>query len=92
MKKYSWISYLSLGIPLVLIVLWFVLPNLTLGPLTTTIFYAQFIGAPLAVILSVIALIKKNEKNMIAILGLALALILLVILAILMIFVRSYTP
>ncbi|MFD1032884.1 hypothetical protein [Metaplanococcus flavidus] len=92
MKKYSWISYLSLGIPLVLIALWFVLPNLTQGSLTKTIFYAQIIGAPLAVILSMIALIKKNEKNMIAILGLALALILLIILAILVIFVRSYTP
>ncbi|MFZ3577483.1 hypothetical protein [Virgibacillus sp. DJP39] len=94
MKKYSWISYLSLGIPLVLICSLLVMPNLSFNqqPLITTIVVALYVGAPLTFVLSLIALFRKSEKNMLAIIGLILAVILLAVIGILAIFVTDYTP
>ncbi len=81
MKKYSWISYLSIGLPVLLSLLLFTVSNLDSLILAQAIFYAQFIGVPLSLILSVIALLKKSEKKTIAIFGLIISLILSGILA-----------
>ncbi|WP_163970361.1 hypothetical protein [Oceanobacillus halotolerans] len=83
MKRYTWISYLSLGIPIVLIISLFILPNVptTQWSLARAIMYSQVIGVPISIILSVIALCKKNEKNTIAIFGLLLALVMIGIIA-----------
>ena len=86
MKKYSWISYISLALPIVLIGLIFLLPHLDRQQqqpdiVFKAIIYAQIIGPPMSVILGVIALFKKNEKKTIAIIGLIISLILIVSLA-----------
>ncbi len=85
MKKYSRISYISITLPILLLILLFAVPFLARQHLPfvllRTIYYAQFIGAPLSFILSVIALKKKNEKKTIAVNGLIISLILMISLA-----------
>ena len=85
MKKYSRISYISITLPILLLVLLFAVPYLARQQvpfvLLRTIYYAQFIGAPLSFILSVIALKKRNEKKTYAVNGLIISLILIVSLA-----------
>lgn len=50
-KQYTWLSYLTLGISVIFIIMIFIIPISTL------------IGAPIAFILSVITLFKRNEKT-----------------------------
>jgi len=76
-KGYSWLSELSFGIPILLIALLFVFPNTSQDPLVIAILYAQLFGIPLAVILSIIALFKKDERKMLAVFGLLLSIILI---------------
>ncbi|MCA1060479.1 hypothetical protein LCL96_16195 [Rossellomorea aquimaris] len=78
MKKYSWLSYVSAGIPLVLFVLLFNVSNINDQSIIYTIFYTLFIGAPFSLILSIIALKKRNEKNGFALVGLTFAVLLTV--------------
>ena len=86
MKKYSWISYISVALPIVLIGLILLLPNLDRQQqppdvVFKAIVFALIIGPPMSIILSVIALFKKNEKKTIAVIGLIISLILIVSLA-----------
>ncbi|MDM8102863.1 MULTISPECIES: hypothetical protein [Oceanobacillus] len=74
MKKYSWISYLSLGLPILLFLLLFAVADIEPLVLAQTILIAQLIGAPLSIILSVAALFKKNEKKVVAVFGLIISL------------------
>ncbi|OIU68634.1 hypothetical protein [Rossellomorea aquimaris] len=76
MKKYSWMSYVSAGIPIVLMILLFAVPNITERTVVKGIFYALFLGAPVSIILSITALFKKSEKNGFAVLGLSASLLL----------------
>ncbi|WP_175991495.1 hypothetical protein [Bacillus sp. Marseille-Q1617] len=64
-KRYSWLSYVSFGLGIVLI----------LHPLFTNIFPRYFmsiqsIGIVLTILFSILALLKKNEKKMLASMGL----------------------
>ncbi|UOQ45498.1 hypothetical protein MUN89_06015 [Halobacillus salinarum] len=70
-KRYSWLSYLSIGLPAVVIVLMYIIPK------STILFISTPIGSPIAFIVSVIALFKRREKHLLAVLGLCLSLILL---------------
>lgn len=63
MKKYSWISYLSLGLPILLFLLLFAVADIEPLVLAQTILIAQLIGAPLSIILSVAALFKRMKKG-----------------------------
>jgi hypothetical protein len=72
-RKYSWISYVSAGIPLVLFVLLFSVSTINDQSVVYTIFYTLFIGAPLSLLLGIIALRKRNEKNGFALVGLTIA-------------------
>ncbi|MEI2664223.1 hypothetical protein [Rossellomorea sp. LJF3] len=76
MKRYSWISYLSVGIPMVLLGLLFVVSTIPNESVVKTIFYSLYIGAPLSIVLSVIALWKRNERNALASVGLISAVLL----------------
>lgn len=76
MKKYTWISYISLGLPILLFLLLFTVSKIEPIVLAQIILCAQFIGAPLSIILSVVALFKKSEKKVVAIFGLIISLIL----------------
>jgi hypothetical protein len=76
LKKYSWMSYVSAGIPIVLMILLFAVPNITERTVVKGIFYALFLGAPVSIILSITALFKKSEKNGFAVLGLSASLLL----------------
>ncbi|MFI8684888.1 hypothetical protein [Rossellomorea sp. NPDC077527] len=78
MKKYSWLSYVSAGIPLVLFVLLFNVSHINDRSVVYTIFYTLFLGAPLSLVLSIIALRKRNEKNGFALVGLTFAVLLIV--------------
>jgi hypothetical protein len=75
-KKYSWISYVSAGIPIVLIGLLFAVSKITNESVVKSIFYTLSMGAPLSIVLSIIALTKRNEKNGIAFVGLLSAILL----------------
>ncbi|MDC3414744.1 hypothetical protein [Terrihalobacillus insolitus] len=44
-----------------------------------TVMYAQFVGIPLTIILSLIALFKKEEKKMLATFGLILVTVLIIV-------------
>ncbi|MDW7618128.1 hypothetical protein SC499_26675 [Peribacillus simplex] len=87
-KKYSWISFTSFGLGVFLI----------LHPLLTNIYpkffmVIQYIGITLTIILSVIALLKKNEKKPLAIIGLILAIIMMIFVGILLyISFNKYSP
>ncbi|MGE1166239.1 hypothetical protein ACQJ0Y_23955 [Peribacillus simplex] len=87
-KKYSWISFTSFGLGVFLI----------LHPLLTNIYpkffmVIQYIGITVTIILSVIALLKKNEKKPLAILGLIMAIIMMIFAGILLyISFNKYSP
>lgn len=87
-KKYSWLSYTSFGAGLLLI----------LHPLATNLFpkffmIIQYIGIPLTIIISLVALLKKNEKKPLAIIGLILAIIMMIFVGILLyISFNKYSP
>ncbi|MFJ8072286.1 hypothetical protein ACIQZD_25815 [Peribacillus sp. NPDC096447] len=87
-KKYSWISFTSFGLGVFLI----------LHPLLTNIYpkffmVIQYIGITLTIILSVIALLKKNEKKPLAIIGLIMAIIMMIFVGILLyISFNKYSP
>ena len=71
-KDYSWLSYLSLGLSVLLIILMYIIPKDLI-----ILIYLIPIGSMMAFILSVFTLFKKNEKNSLAVIGLFLSLILL---------------
>ncbi|MBN8192953.1 hypothetical protein JI667_12450 [Bacillus sp. NTK074B] len=77
-KRYSWLSYVSAGIPLALFVLLFIVSTIHDRSVVYTIFYTLFIGAPISIVLSIIALRKRNEKNGFALVGLTFAVLLTV--------------
>ncbi|MCR8872008.1 hypothetical protein [Peribacillus frigoritolerans] len=87
-KKYSWISFTSFGLGVFLI----------LHPLLTNIYpkffiETQYIDITLTIILSVIALLKKNEKKSLAIIGLIMAIIMMIFAGILLyISFNKYSP
>ncbi|MDF1999150.1 hypothetical protein [Peribacillus frigoritolerans] len=87
-KKYSWVSFTSFGLGVFLI----------LHPLLTNIYpkffmVTQYIGITLTIILSVIALLKKNEKKPLAIIGLIMAIIMMIFAGILLyISFNKYSP
>jgi hypothetical protein len=69
-KKYSWLSYVSIGFGV----------SLILHPLFTNLFpkyfmNLQYIGISITIVLSVCALLKKNEKKPVAAIGLLLAIV-----------------
>jgi predicted ferric reductase len=87
-KRYSWLSYLSILTGLLLI----------LHPLATNFFpkffiIIQLIGIPLTIILSLAAILKKNEKKLLGIVGLILAIIMMIFVSILLyISFNKYSP
>ncbi|GGJ96143.1 hypothetical protein GCM10007063_18260 [Lentibacillus kapialis] len=91
-KGYSWLSELSFGIPILLIALLFIFPNTSLDPLIIAIAYAQFLGIPLAVILSIIVLFKKNERKILAMFGLLLSIILISVISFFVYLGMNFTP
>jgi hypothetical protein len=69
-KKYSWLSYVSIGLGV----------SLILHPLFTNVFpkyfmNLQYIGISITIVFSVLALLKKNEKKTVAAIGLLLAVV-----------------
>lgn len=76
LKKYSWLSWGSAGIPVALFILLFAVPGIAEQSVVKGIFYALFLGAPISIVLSVTALFKKSEKNGFAVLGLSLSMLL----------------
>ena len=71
-KHYSWLSYLSLGLSVLLIILMYIIPKDLI-----ILIYLIPIGSLIAFILSIFTLFKKKEKNTLAVIGLFLSLILL---------------
>ncbi|MFC4559212.1 hypothetical protein ACFO3D_13520 [Virgibacillus kekensis] len=94
MRKYSWLSYFSLGIPIVLIMSLFVMPNLPMSQqgLVTTIIYAQIVGVPVTLVLCIIAFFKKSEKKLMALIGFLLALVLIGAMAYLLLLAFNFAP
>jgi hypothetical protein len=76
LKKYSWLSWGSAGIPVALFILLFAVPGMAQQPVVKGIFYTLFIGTPVSIILGVTALFRKNEKNGLAVLGLSASMLL----------------
>ncbi|OIU72832.1 hypothetical protein [Rossellomorea aquimaris] len=71
-KKYSWLSYVSFGLGI----------GLILHPLVTNVFPKYFmsiqsVGILLTILFSILALRKKNEKKQLPVIGLVLALMML---------------
>ncbi|WP_270181267.1 hypothetical protein [Alkalihalobacillus sp. CinArs1] len=81
-KQYTWLSYLSLAVPVIIILLVYIIPK---GSMVTI--YLTPIGSLIAFILIGITLFKRNEKNLLAAIGLFLSLLLLGILIIFGIFI-----
>jgi tryptophan-rich sensory protein len=78
-KRYSWLSYASIGLGTLLI----------FHPLLTKIFPKyfmglQYTGISLTLLFSVLAFKKKNEKKSLAVIGLSLAMIMLVFVGVLL--------
>jgi hypothetical protein len=76
LKKYSWLSYISAGIPIILMILLLGVSNITEQSVVKGIFYALFLGAPVSIILSITALFRESEKNGAAVFGLSASLLL----------------
>ncbi|MFC7371965.1 hypothetical protein ACFQPF_09760 [Fictibacillus iocasae] len=76
MKHYSWGSYVSFGLPILLFCLLFAVPSFTEESVFKVIVYTLYIGSPLSLIVSVYALAKKNEKKMMSVFGLLSSLLL----------------
>ncbi|SDM17629.1 hypothetical protein [Sediminibacillus halophilus] len=93
-ERYSWLSYISPIIPIVLMTLLLFYPRLPADeyPSAKVIPFVLLVGSPIGLILSIFALFKKKEKNILAIAGLFLSLLLVGTLTIFGIFVTSYTP
>lgn len=91
-KKYSRLSYLSLGMSALLLVALYVLPSVTQQWIISTIMIAIFAGSPIAFVLSITALFKKNEKILLALFGLFFSLLLIGVLIIFIIIKVSYSP
>ncbi|WP_226577927.1 hypothetical protein [Halobacillus litoralis] len=85
-KHYTRFSYLSLGLPVMLILLMYMIPNDH-----SIVIYLLPIGSPTAFILSVYTLFKRNEKNTLAVIGLFLSLLLLGIVIIFGVFLMTPT-
>jgi 4-hydroxybenzoate polyprenyltransferase len=87
-KKCSWLSYISLGLGI----------SLILHPFFTNVFpkyfmYLQYIGISITIIFSVMALLKKNEKKPIAAIGLFLAVVMAAFVGVLLyISFNKYSP
>jgi hypothetical protein len=87
-RRYSWLSYASfvLGIGLIL------------HPLITNVFPKYFmsiqsIGIPLTILFSILALRKKNEKNLLPALGLLFGIVMMLFVGILLyISLHKYSP
>lgn len=74
MKKYTKISRVAFGLGLLLIAL----PIIhVLIPVSFDLMIAIFIGVPIVIILSLIALVKKNERKLLAVFSLFLAFMML---------------
>ncbi|MCA1057531.1 hypothetical protein LCL96_01195 [Rossellomorea aquimaris] len=77
-KRFSWLSYVSIGFGTLLIfhpLLTNIFPNYFMG--------IQYTGIILTLLFSVLALKKKNEKKLLAIIGLSFAMMMLVFVGIL---------
>ncbi|WP_044022441.1 hypothetical protein [Bacillus sp. SG-1] len=87
-KRYSWLSYSSIGLGILLI----------LHPLLTNVFpkyfmNLQYIGIPLTIIVSLFALQRKNEKKLLATIGLSLGIIMMLFVAVILyISLNKYSP
>ena len=78
-KRYSWLSYASIGLGTLLIfhpLLTNFFPNYFMG--------LQYTGITLTLLFSVLALKKKNEKKLLAIIGFSLAMMMLVFVGVLL--------
>ena len=87
-KRYTWLSYSSIGLGMLLI----------LHPLLTNVFpknfmNLQYLGIPLTIIFSLLALRKKNEKKLLATIGLSLGIIMMLFIGVILyISLNKYSP
>ncbi|AMM93044.1 MULTISPECIES: hypothetical protein [Bacillaceae] len=95
-KKYSWISFTSFGLGVFVIlhpILANIYPKFFMVTQYIGIGLTQYIGIILTIILSVIALLKKNEKKPLAIIGLIMGIIMMIFAGILLyISFNKYSP
>lgn len=63
-KHYTWLSYLSLGLSVILIIMMYIIPK------DSVFIFSIPIGTPIAFILSIFTLFKRNEKKPLAVIGL----------------------
>lgn len=87
-KRYTWLSYSSIGLGILLI----------LHPMLTNVFpkyfmNLQYLGIPLTIIFSLLALRKNNEKKLLATIGLSLGVIMMLFVGVILyISLNKYSP
>ncbi|KGX92788.1 hypothetical protein N781_15085 [Pontibacillus halophilus JSM 076056 = DSM 19796] len=92
MKSHSWISYLSIVLAVLGLLLWFLPGKMMSTEARGIIFYVQFIIVPASFILAIVAFFRKGEKKLLPILSVLLNFVTFIIWFILYMFITSYTP
>ncbi|MBH0157406.1 hypothetical protein IHV10_13585 [Fictibacillus sp. 5RED26] len=82
-KHYTWLSYISIGLSITLILLMYNLKGAVLA-------FSMAIGSPIAFVFSLVSLFMKNEKILLASIGLLISIILIGIVTLAGIFI--FTP